>query len=288
MKMSYSSNKIILSLFFGIFLIGIVSAGNIIVKEGKIIADDSINASLFIGDGSLLTNLNLTGYNLSQGNLSGNGQINFVPLWTGDSFLSYDSDFEFSPTSNILSIGSSNSSAFFRVTSNQVGGTLQTLNYVSDNSATPAVLNFKKEKAGGDHILNGDYLGMFAFDAEAGTFLGAPQTARVAGIYSVIDQAPANLTDNWYQQSGALIFAAGTAISTSLPTERMRISSNGYVGIGNSNPQYKLDVVGNASFSGFVNAGSYKVGGSSGASGHFSSNDGKTVEVTNGIITSIS
>ncbi|MFC1621547.1 hypothetical protein ACFL2G_04505 [Candidatus Omnitrophota bacterium] len=62
---------------------------------------------------------------------------------------------------------------------------------------------------------------------------------------------------------------------------RLCIRSNGDVGIGTTGPASKLDVDGD------VNAVSYSTGGTSGASGTFTTLDGKTVTVTNGIITNI-
>ena len=47
--------------------------------------------------------------------------------------------------------------------------------------------------------------------------------------------------------SGALLFS--TQVTSGSLTERMRITSDGKVGIGNTNPQYKLDVDGTAQFS---------------------------------------
>lgn len=48
-----------------------------------------------------------------------------------------------------------------------------------------------------------------------------------------------------------------------------------------------LNVAGDIDAAGAVDAGSYSVSGSAGDSGTFTSNDGKTIIVTNGIITSI-
>jgi hypothetical protein len=51
----------------------------------------------------------------------------------------------------------------------------------------------------------------------------------------------------------ALIFA--TNATNTLPTEKMRIQSNGNVGINRTNPDYKLDVNGNSAFRDTVNIG---------------------------------
>jgi hypothetical protein len=55
----------------------------------------------------------------------------------------------------------------------------------------------------------------------------------------------------------------------------------GNVGIGTTAPSEKLEVSGN------IKASGYKTGALTGTSGNFTSNDGKTVTVTNGLITSI-
>ena len=52
--------NVFLFVFVFLFLVGFVSAGNVIFQGGKIIAEEEINSSYFIGDGSLLTNLNLS------------------------------------------------------------------------------------------------------------------------------------------------------------------------------------------------------------------------------------
>lgn len=62
--------------------------------------------------------------------------------------------------------------------------------------------------------------------------------------------------------------------------ERMRLLSSGELGIGKT-PSYKLDV------NGTINGTAYRVGGTAGASGTFTTADAKTVTVSNGIITSI-
>jgi hypothetical protein len=65
-------------------------------------------------------------------------------------------------------------------------------------------------------------------------------------------------------------------------TEAMRIDHLQRVGIQTSTPAYALDVTGDINLSGV-----YRTGGTPGVSGTFTSQDGHTVTVTNGIITSI-
>lgn len=84
-------------------------------------------------------------------------------------------------------------------------------------------------------VLNGDNLGFFAFNgqAPAGAYAGA------AIIRVQVDGTPSGAT-----VPGRIIF--GT------PAERMRITSNGNVGIGVTNPLFKLHVGGDAHFTGNV------------------------------------
>lgn len=69
--------------------------------------------------------------------------------------------------------------------------------------------------------------------------------------------------------------------SGATPTSRFYVRNDGRIGIGTTNPVATVDV------NGTVNATSYSVDGTSGASGSFTTLDGKTVTVTDGIITSI-
>jgi predicted aspartyl protease len=85
----------------------------------------------------------------------------------------------------------------------------------------------------------------------------------------------------------ASIISSGTTSATAdnnfTPSVIATFEYDGNVGIATTDPNYKLDVTGT------VNATSYSVGGTpgAGAGDTFRSQDGKTVTVTNGIITSI-
>jgi len=76
-----------------------------------------------------------------------------------------------------------------------------------------------------------------------------------------------------------LVVGATYSGSQTAPASGMLVEGN--VGIGKTSATAELDV------SGTVNATDYSVGGTAGASGTFTSVDGKTVTVVNGIITSI-
>jgi hypothetical protein len=82
-----------------------------------------------------------------------------------------------------------------------------------------------------------------------------------------------NTTDLYY----ILNIRSGAAL-----TSRFYVRADGNVGIGTDDPTTALDV------NGTINATSYSTtGGATGATGSFTTTDGKTVTVTNGIIVSI-
>ncbi|MFA5125370.1 MAG: hypothetical protein WC473_06160, partial [Patescibacteria group bacterium] len=101
-----------------------------------------------------------------------------------------------------------------------VDGTSARRNLVLQDSATAA------QGVGGGVSFGGKY-------AAAGS-----ATQDFANIWGIKE----NANDNDY--AGALLF--GTRINTGVPTERMRISSAGYLGIGTATVSYPLTVYGNA------------------------------------------
>lgn len=80
---------------------------------------------------------------------------------------------------------------------------------------------------------------------------------------------------------GRVAIGAGYSGTSAAPSNGLIVQGN--VGIGTASPTAgtALDV------SGVVNATSYSTGGTPGASGTFTTLEGKTITVTNGIITSI-
>ena len=104
---------------------------------------------------------------------------------------------------------------------------------------SPTAFGFSYRKSRGTPaaktaVVNGDSLGFFAFNGYNGTSYSGSAIIRVQ-----VDGTPSGST-----VPGRITF--GT------PSERMRISSNGNVGIGTTNPTFKLHVVGDANFTGAV------------------------------------
>lgn len=62
------------------------------------------------------------------------------------------------------------------------------------------------------------------------------------------------VTSSWSYGKSDLFFATRDVISDTAPSERMRITSAGNVGIGTTSPTAKLDVAGNINVSGNINA----------------------------------
>lgn len=88
-------------------------------------------------------------------------------------------------------------------------------------------------------VASGDVLGEVSFWGYDGT-----QIVSAASITSTVDATPGT-----NDMPGALILGT-TADGASAPTERMRISNAGNVGIGTASPTQKLDVNGNVAITG--------------------------------------
>ncbi|CAB4126077.1 hypothetical protein UFOVP73_2 [uncultured Caudovirales phage] len=103
------------------------------------------------------------------------------------------------------------------------------------------VQTFKARGVSGTPLVvsSGDSLGMLQFNGYTGA-----ADAPAANIYAATDAAPSTTS-----MPGRLIFSTTPAASL-VPVERMRIDSNGDVGIGQTNPVFKLDVLGSANFAG--------------------------------------
>jgi hypothetical protein len=116
----------------------------------------------------------------------------------------------------------------------------------ADNA--PPALNFFKTRSssnGGTTIVQpGDLLGSIVFRGADGS-----STPTAAQISAVVEGTPAGGTI-----ASRLVFST-TASGAADPTERLRITSAGLVGIGSSAPQSKLDVIGtDVSYSGLKSA----------------------------------
>jgi hypothetical protein len=98
---------------------------------------------------------------------------------------------------------------------------------------TSANLVLQRQRAGGAVVQSGDTLGQLLFNGQDGT-----NFVMAAGIAAAVDGTPGT-----NDMPGRLIFST-TADGSSTPTERMRITSDGSIGINNSAPAYSLDVGG--------------------------------------------
>jgi hypothetical protein len=104
-----------------------------------------------------------------------------------------------------------------------------------ENGNAAAALSFGKTRGGTTVVQADDGLGFISFEGSDGTNL-----IRGASITAAVDGTPgAN------DMPGRLVFST-TADGASSPTERMRITNAGRVGIGVASPQVSLDVAGSA------------------------------------------
>ena len=111
---------------------------------------------------------------------------------------------------------------------------VEVFRYVTSATSAP-VLNFSKSKSAtlntNTAVVDGDFLGYIQFKGANGSGynVAAQITSEVDGTPGVDDMP------------GAIVFST-TADGASSPTERMRIDSSGNVGIGITNPGYKIEV----------------------------------------------
>ena len=118
------------------------------------------------------------------------------------------------------------------------GGVSMVRNFNDDNATSFTLAKTRGASVGATTIVqNGDTIGEFAFAAADGSDV----ITRAALIHGAVDGIPgAN------DMPGRLVLST-TADGASSPTERMRITSAGLVGIGTTSPQGNLEVSNTAS-----------------------------------------
>jgi hypothetical protein len=114
----------------------------------------------------------------------------------------------------------------------------------SNVAATSPTIGVSRRRTGLASVISGDSLGEFSgFGWDGASFIEASR------IETVVDGSPST-----NDMPGRLVFST-TADGASSPTERMRITSTGDVGIGNTAPNARLQVTGTANVSGNVAIG---------------------------------
>lgn len=124
----------------------------------------------------------------------------------------------------------------YRLTVNDTAATAAIFINTSDTASSASVIALARSRTTGGIVSSGDTIGTINFsgDDNSGAFI------RAAAISAQVDGTPGT-----NDMPGRLIFST-TADGASTPTERMRITSNGDVGIGRT-PTAKLDVLANTS-----------------------------------------
>jgi hypothetical protein len=142
-----------------------------------------------------------------------------------------------STAAETVSISSAPSTPSFQnASTSQAGSSAGLFNWSTATSG--AYLNFSKSKSGTigtrGQVSSGDDLGSVLFAGDDGT-----NFVSSAGILAEVDGTPG--TDN---MPGRLVLRTKAAGATGTPAERMRITSDGSVGIGTTSPTATLDVNG--------------------------------------------
>jgi hypothetical protein len=134
--------------------------------------------------------------------------------------------------------------------------TLAATLWTTSGAGSQAVLSKSRSGTIGTNTIvqNNDDLGAIVFDGDDGSLFTV-----AASIVGSVDGTPgAN------NMPGRLVFST-TANGASVPTERMRITANGNIGIGTTSPSANLHVVGNAIISTALTVGTINVAPTIGA-----------------------
>lgn len=202
----------------------------------------TITATSFVGDGSGITNVTSTGSVTN----------------TSDSVLNADSDGD--ATGEIQFNINGVTQAIIDNGGNFGVGTATTRSEVDIRSTAETETSIISYQDNDAVLTLGSNSGLNP-GAEATTLVGTTLgTVGFAGYDGTNFSSTSTITSNSTEAWGAaakgsnLIFSTTTNGSTT-PSERMRISHDGYVGIGNMTPAQALDVTGNAAISGNITVG---------------------------------
>ncbi|MGE0512883.1 MAG: tail fiber domain-containing protein [Hyphomicrobiaceae bacterium] len=177
--------------------------------------------------------------------LEGSGSANHIAYWTDSDTLAYDSgQFYWDASGNRLGIGTSTLSAGAAL--NVSGGVV-----IKTGSGANVLLERGSDGLIGTLTVSdtGDKvgLGFYGYTDDYGT----PYLRDTMMVYA--DNGTANLQFTAVSSTGSIRFHTGGYLNAT--TERMRIASDGKIGVGTVTPSAKLDVMGTISASDAIQVG---------------------------------
>lgn len=213
--------------WFDLFLgTGTAHIGTSTTDEGTIAYNTSTNVFGFtnnFGDTDFSTSTD--GFNFTLGG------------GAGDDFIVDGTTFVIESDTNNVGIGTSTPADTFQIVKDGSGLSVLQDSYTAANGAARTLISLRKSRgsvATPTTVLVGDSLGGIAFSGHDGTDFVLP-----AVVEAFVDD-----TVSTGSVPARLGFVTGTSFGTR--TEKMSVSSDGKVGIGNTDPTYSLDVNGDA------------------------------------------
>ncbi|QOI97907.1 MAG: tail fiber domain-containing protein [Flammeovirgaceae bacterium] len=206
-------------------LITTAKLGDNSVTSAKIV--DGTIATADIADGAI------TAAKLAAGStLSGSGAANRVAFWSGTSALSSSSTLTWNGTN--FGIGPATAGNFLHVAADVTGTSVATMEGHSGTSSRGPGITFLRSKgsvATPTAVTDGDYLG------------GVGALGRTTSAYNISSgiQFEVDGTVSGTSVPGRIVFSTTTA-GFSTTSEKMRLTSNGRLGIGTASPEFPLDV----------------------------------------------
>lgn len=235
-------------------LLGTVTAGAVVeitcTAAGRAILDDADAAAqrtTLAAAGTGVTNT-FTASQIISVTDNSNAALRVTQLGTGNAILVEDST---NPDSTPFAVAADGSVLVGNTAAQSGGGVFQIGGGQTTNAAAYATqysyanasrYTLARANAGVTSVSSGDRVGDFVFSGHDGTSF-----VRLAHIAGDVDGTPGT-----NDMPGRLVFAT-TADGASGPTERMRIRSDGNVGIGTTSPGSKLQVNGDVSALFFIN-----------------------------------